>query len=119
MTAQINEERCNAALAELIAVFQKYQPTVGELLLLYGNLGYSLGASIGGLQGKGPNAEELKKLYYTQPGRLDVALMLEGLTVTSWLEDWEKLQSTTEENIGGTKDTNEGSTTFNLQGNGR
>jgi hypothetical protein len=86
----LNETRCNEMLSSILEIFQKHQPTVGEILLIYGNLGYSLGASIGGFDGKGPGIDELKQLYYQQPGRLDVALMLEGLTVTTWYEDYEK-----------------------------
>jgi uncharacterized protein YejL (UPF0352 family) len=93
-TLQFDPDKCNEMLSELMAIFQKHQPTVGEILTVYGNLGYSLGASIGGYQGKGPSPEELKQMYYEKPGRVDVALMLEGLTVTTWFEDWEKKQLT-------------------------
>ena len=89
-TIQFDPDKCNEMLSELMEIFQKHQPTVGEILTVYGNLGYSLGASIGGYQGKGPGPEELKKLYYEAPGRVDVALMLEGLTVTTWFDNWEE-----------------------------
>jgi hypothetical protein len=88
---QFDPERCNKILEELMAVFQKHEPTVGETCVILGNLGYSLGASIGGYDGKGPSPEELKHLYYTEPS-LAVAMMLNGLTVTTWYEDWVKIQ---------------------------
>ena len=91
-TLHFNPERCNDLYTELVEVFQKHKPTVGEIIIAYGNLGYTLGASIGGFDEKGPGIEELKKLYYTEPGRLDLALMLQGLTITTWYEDWEKIQ---------------------------
>ena len=89
-TLQFDPDKCNNMLSELMKIFQKHQPTVGEILTVYGNLGYSLGASIGGFQEKGPSPEELKQLYYEKPGRVDVALMLEGLTVTTWFSNWEE-----------------------------
>ena len=86
-----DDERCNAAYEDLVEVFQKHKLTVGEIIVAYGNLGYALGASIGGFSEKGPSPEELKKLYYEHPGRLD-------LTVTTWYGDWEQLQLGTEDN---------------------
>lgn len=89
-----NNERCSKLYEELVQVFQKYQPTVGEILIAYGNLGYTLGASIGAKDSssEGPSIEELKQIYYAEPGRLDIALMLNGLMITTWLEDIEKLE---------------------------
>lgn len=101
-TVQFDPEKCSDMFEELLKVFQNYKPTVGEILITYGNLGYALGASIGGYQEKGPGTEELKKLYYSEPGRLDVALMLQGMLVTEWFSDWEeqikKLQGNGENN---------------------
>lgn len=91
MKLNFDTERCNTILNELMAVFQKHQPTTGETCVVLGNLSYSLGASIGGFDGKGPNPEELKHLYYTEPN-LAIAMMLNGLTVTTWYSDWEKQQ---------------------------
>lgn len=81
-----------ALLEELIKTFQKHKPTVGEIITVSSNLLYTLGASIGEFGKKGPSIEELKKLYYEQPGRMDVALMLQGLTMATWFQDWEKLR---------------------------
>jgi len=89
---KFDNKKTSLMLIELLKVFQNHKPTVGELLVAYGNLGFSLGASIGGYEGKGPSVEELKELYYKDPHRIDVALMLEGLTVTTWFESWEDLQ---------------------------
>lgn len=86
-----DNERCEKLYTELVLVFQKYKPTVGEILIAYGNLGYTIGASIGGFNKEGPSVEELQKLYYTNPERIDVALMLQGITTTTWLEDLEKI----------------------------
>lgn len=91
-TLSFDPERCNQLYTKLVEVFQEIKPTVGEIIIAYGNLGYTLGASIGGFSDKGPGLEDLKRLYYSEPGRLDVALMLQGLTVTTWYEDWEKVQ---------------------------
>lgn len=89
-TLSFDPEKCALLYEELIKVFQKHKPTVGEILIAYGNLGYALGASIGGHEGSGPSVDKLKELYYSEPGKVDVALMLQGLLITSWYEDWEK-----------------------------
>jgi len=91
-TLSFDPERCNDIYIELVEIFQKHKPTVGEILVALGNLSYTLGASVGQFPEKGPGIEELKRLYYSEPGRLDVALMISGITVISWYEDWEKLQ---------------------------
>ena len=88
-TLSFDPDKCSDLYQELVEVFQKYKPTVGELLIAYSNLGYTLGASIGGYKDKGPSMEELEKLYYSQPS-LDVALMLQAMTVGSWYDEWEK-----------------------------
>lgn len=84
-----DESKANEALAELIEIFQRKKLTVGEILVVYGNLGYALGASVEGYDEKGPSISELNQLYYTKPSP-GVALMLQGVTVTSWYEDWVK-----------------------------
>ncbi len=92
-TLQFDPEKCDKLYTDLVEIFQKHKPTVGEILIAYGNLGYTLGASIGGFSKNGPSIEELKELYYKDSsGRLDIALMLSGLTVTTWYNDWESLQ---------------------------
>jgi len=83
-------EKCNTLYEELVEVFKKHKPTTGEILIAYGNLGYTLGASIGGYKEYGPSLEELNKIYYSEPGRLDAALMITGLNVTEWYNDWQK-----------------------------
>lgn len=88
-----DEERCNDLYEELVEVFKKHKPTVGEILIAYGNLGYALGASIGEFSEKGPGIDELKQLYYQHPKRLDLALMLQGMNITSWFDDWQGIQT--------------------------
>jgi hypothetical protein len=72
---------------KLLEVFQKNKTLdVKELLILYGHLGYTLGASIGGYTGKGPGVPELTKKYMEEP-TIDTALMLQGLQTILWAED--------------------------------
>lgn len=87
--AEFDGDKIAQAHQEILDVINKYNLSVGEITILYGNLGYTLGASIGGYKEKGPSIEELKKLYYTNPG-LAVAMMLNGITVTTWYEDIDK-----------------------------
>jgi hypothetical protein len=88
-TRKFNEKKANQALGDVLEAFQKNKLTVGEILVVYGNLGYALGASIEGFDEKGPSFSELNQLYYTKPTP-GVALMLQGVTVTSWYQDWVK-----------------------------
>jgi hypothetical protein len=85
-------EKTEKLYEDLVKLFAERRPTVGEILIAYGNLGYALGASIGGFSGEGPGVDELKELYYSNPGRLDIALMLQGLLITTWYDDWERNQ---------------------------
>lgn len=95
MTDQIvceeeEEKKASEALDEVLAVLKKHKLRIQDLILLYGNLGYSIGASIEGLK-EGPSLEELQKLYYEKPS-IGISLMLQGMLTTSWAEDYIKQQ---------------------------
>ena len=79
------QQKASDALAEIIDILNKYNLRTQELTLVYGNLGYVLGASIDeiDIEVGGPTLDELKQNYYTDP-KLGVALMLQGMLVTSW-----------------------------------
>jgi hypothetical protein len=79
----VDDKKISACHADLIDMFHKHKLNIGEILITYGNLGYTLGASIDGHTGKGPTEEELKKAYYTNP-TVGVGLMLQGIEVTGW-----------------------------------
>lgn len=88
----INPDKINKVYVQLVNIFKETKLTVPELLLTIGNLTYTLGASIGGYEsGKGPSEIELAKLHATNP-TIDVALMISGLHVASWVGDLEKKQ---------------------------
>lgn len=87
--SSIDEEKIGAILDKLLKLINKSKLTIPELLILVGNLSYFIGASIAGLKETGPSLEELKKHYYKNP-TVDVALMLQGLEITSWEEDFVK-----------------------------
>lgn len=95
-TLQFDPEKVEACYEELVEVFRKHGLSVGEILVAYGNLGYTLGASIDGHKGKGPTPEELKRLYYSKPSA-GVALMLQGITVTSWYDEYAKIKVSAED----------------------
>lgn len=88
---EFDPEKVSDLHDKILEMLQDARPTVGELIILYGNLGYALGASIDGYTEKGPSPEELEKLYYSNP-TIGVAMMLQGMTVSSWYEDWEKIK---------------------------
>lgn len=87
-TLQFDPDKSSELLKRLLEVFQDQEckPTVEEILVTYGCLGYSLGASIEGYDTTGPDIEELKKEYYSNP-KVGTALMLQGILVTTWLQD--------------------------------
>jgi len=100
-TLSFDPDKCNDLYTGLVEVFQENKPTVGEIIIAMGNLLYTLGASIEGYGEKGPGFEELKKLYYMNPSKIGLAMMMQGLTMTTWYEDWEKIQ------LGNTQDNKE------------
>jgi len=79
------QENANQALQELLDVLRKRNLRTQDLVVVYGNLGYALGASIEGVDQStgGPSMQELQEQYYTEP-TLGVSLMLQGYLVTSW-----------------------------------
>jgi hypothetical protein len=83
-------DKASSALDEVLEVLRKHKLRVQDLILLYGNLGYSLGASIEGLT-EGLTVEELQKKYYENP-TVGVTLMLQGLLTTTWKDDYLKQQ---------------------------
>lgn len=87
----MDTNKVEKVIKKLHQVFNKAGLTVPEILVAYGNLGYHLGAAIAGVSGpEGPNLQLLQREYYRNP-TVDVALMLQGLTITSWEEDFRKL----------------------------
>lgn len=86
------EKRASEALDRVINILKDYKLRTQDLVLLYGNLGYSIGASIEGLAGnEGLSLDEIQKKYYENP-TLGVSLMLQGFLTTTWVEDYLKQQ---------------------------
>lgn len=84
---QFDENKVAACHDDLLKIFQKYKLTVPEIIVAYGNLGYSLGASIEGFKGTGPSPQEVTKMYYANPGRIGNALMAQGILITTWYDN--------------------------------
>lgn len=85
-TLQFDPDKCSQLIGKLLEVFKENAPTVGEILVAYGNLGYSLGAAIEGHKSTGPDVTELKEKYYVKP-TVGTALMLQGIEITNWFQD--------------------------------
>jgi len=80
-------DKANKALSALIETLAEYHLRAQDLLVVYGNLGYAIGASMEGHKGnEGPGLEELQQAYYTSPS-VGIALMLQGMLITSWHSD--------------------------------
>jgi hypothetical protein len=78
------QEKANKALDEIIQLLNKYKLRTQDLVVVYGNLGYTIGATIEAVDPNyGPSLEELQEKYYKEP-TLGVALMLQGMLTTSW-----------------------------------
>lgn len=85
----ISKNKVDKLYSDIVKLFQKQKPTLKEIIVVYSNLGYTLGASIGGYKDKGPKFEELELLYATKP-TIDVALMMQALTMSTWIDDLDK-----------------------------
>lgn len=79
--------KTSALLEDTRQLINQYNLDVPQLIHFYGNLGYLIGASMAGYKEKGPSLEELKRQYYLNP-TVDIAMMLQGLTITTWEEDY-------------------------------
>lgn len=79
-----NEKKVSKCHDDLIKVFQKHGLTVPEIVIVYGNLGYTLGASIEGYKGTGPSQDEVIKKYYQNTDNIGNALMAQGAIITTW-----------------------------------
>jgi hypothetical protein len=82
-----DDNKITATLIKIHKLLNKEHFTVPELLLLYGNLGYEIGASIAMIEGPGPSLQELQLEDKINP-TVDVALMLTGLLITTYEEDF-------------------------------
>jgi hypothetical protein len=83
-----DEARVIKVLAKVMKVINKHNMTITDLIVMYGNLGYHIGASIAGVDpNSGPTLTELEQAYYTNP-TIDVSLMIQGLQTTEWEKDF-------------------------------
>ena len=90
--SNFDPDKAQEAFGELVDVFQRHRLTVAEILIVLGNLSYTLGASMEGFKEKGPSMEELQKMYYLSPTP-GIALMINGVTVCLYFSDLNKIQS--------------------------
>lgn len=87
MADSVDEKKVEKTIQKLHAIFNKANLNTQEIILAYGNLGYHLGAALAGFKDRGPDIETLKKFYYADP-TVDVGLMLQGLLITTWEQDF-------------------------------
>ncbi len=88
-TLGVSEKKVQKTYTELVNVFKKNKLNVKEILIVLGNLVYTIGASVGNYGEKGPSPSKLEELYLLKP-TIDVALMITGLNICMWQEDLEK-----------------------------
>ena len=82
-----DDNKVAATLAKIHKLLNKEHLTIPELILLYGNLGYQIGSAIAMIEGPGPSLQELQLEDKINP-TVDCALMLQGMLVSSWEEDF-------------------------------
>lgn len=87
VSEKTDDNKVTAILAKIHKLLNKEHLTIPELLLLYGNLGYEIGASMAMIEGPGPSLQELQLEDKINP-TVDVALMLTGLLITTYEEDF-------------------------------
>jgi hypothetical protein len=85
----MNEKKIEKALTKTMKVVNSHNLNIKEMILFAANLNYCLGASIEGIKKKGPNLETLKRQYYTSP-TAGVSLMLQGLQMIQWADDYQE-----------------------------
>ena len=83
----LRKEIINKLCREIWDQITNCKVSTHEMVFILGKLQYSLGASLSRYTGIGPSVEDLQKRYYSGDKSIGVALMLNGLTVQSWLQD--------------------------------
>ena len=87
---KIRKQKVQQCLDELVDTYDKHKLSVGEIIIVTGNLLYALGASIAGFKSNGPAIDQLQKMYHADP-KLSTALMLQGALMTTWYDDLDKV----------------------------
>ncbi len=88
-TSDVSVNKVQKTYDALVKIFQKNKLSVKEILIVLGNLTYTLGASIGEYKDKGPGINTLQELYLKKP-TIDVAMMISGLQFQHWVLDLDK-----------------------------
>jgi len=87
----LDTSKTEKLITTILSAIREADPTISEAILAFGSVGYYLGAGIAGVDVNEHhlNVEFLQKEYYSAP-TVDVALMLQGLLITSWVDDYLK-----------------------------
>lgn len=87
-----SEEKANVCIEKILNTFKKYNLTVEEIILIYSNVGYSIGASLEGYKDKGPSPEKVQRKIY-EDRTIGYALMAQSLMMNGeWLPHLEQDQ---------------------------
>ncbi len=97
-TDHTNTDKISDCLSQMLDLLSQKKLTVTELILLMSNLQYAIGASIEGYveDQKGPNLDELKKKYFTNP-TVGTSMMLAAMEMSTWYDSYVKQMQNTEE----------------------
>jgi hypothetical protein len=95
----IREELASETLEELIEVFNKFSLNNQEIIIVLSNLGYTLGASMCGYEGKGPSPIQVQQMYMEHPQHPGIALMMQSILMNhTWNETIEQAKDELENN---------------------
>lgn len=84
-------ERTNSAFIDVVELLNKHSLTTSELVVLLGNLMYTIGTSAEGLGSTGPSIDKLEELYLNNPTKLSFGLMYQGYLLLAWYEKYKEL----------------------------
>ena len=84
---QVDNPKAKEALDKIIEILNTSDLTIVDQLLVIANLTMSTGASLAGFDGDMPAMEVLQHLDIVDP-TIDVALMMQGLLMTQWVNDF-------------------------------
>lgn len=88
----IRKEVVDSVARAVVSLINTKKLSVAEMLQLISDTCYAIGASLEGYKERGPQLEELRKLYYQDSTRVGVALMLQGLMVGTWIQGLEVVE---------------------------
>lgn len=84
----MDAEKVSNSFEKVIKLLNSEGLTTSELVVLLGNLMYTIGASSGGYGSTGPSIDKLEELYQQNPTNISVGLMYQAWLLLAWYEEY-------------------------------